>query len=402
MPELLRVKGVHAKTCLVEHLVEKRVRTLEYLRLLHTREDVLWMNTIRLGKTDICSYFGVDRTVSDPRGTQQQASKIVIKHVRTESMGSAAASSHHVAGCSFGASPPPLAGLQAPDTTVSFQTGSFHTSTTASPGWLDEYLPIFFALGTGLSDLLLVPLSGSSFVDSVFQLLLELDVIFASGSAARVLAGRALKNHRWARAQSAQRQGGVDNTGGSGSSGSAAPSSPADDIIVSAKPHLIDEHLLSLAPSPPSYDLLVPSLCTTLVFVYRRMCDFDATEDTDTVKQILHVDRRLKKLVIGNLSKELQKLAKARMVQQALVLTDHILGAFSQADDTLVTALMNSAPQQDSTGSPRAEDDEDERSPVATAPSPREAFAASVRASARPGQIHRDPFWSQVTDDEED
>lgn len=388
MPEALRVKGVSAKTGLIEHLVEKRVRTLEYYRLLHTREDVLWMNTIRLGKSDICSYFGVDPSVSDPRGTQQRASRIRIRHVRTESMGSTA-TSHNNAGDMF----------MTPDTTVHLhRTGM---ATTVAQSWLDDNLPVLFAVGAALAELLLVPLSGIDFVDAVYQVFLESDVVFASGSTARVLAGRTLKNHRWARAQAAQRLAAAE--------GSPTGAYANDDAVISAKPHFIDEVLLSLVPSPPSYDLLVPSLCSTLIFVYRRMCDFDATEDTDCVKQILLVDRRIKRLVIGNLSKELQRLAKVRMVQQALVLTDHILGAFSQADDTLVTALMTSRPQEDAAASPTKPvgDDDSGAQPLGAqheAPtSPRDAFSASLtqrREAGRSGSAHADPFW-QVTDDDD-
>lgn len=401
MPEAIRVKGVSAKTSLIEHLVEKRVRTLDYYRLLHTREDVLWMNTVRLGKTDICSYFGVDRSVSDPRGTQQKASKIVIRHTRTESASSAATSAYAAGG--GGAAASSSEHFMTPDTTVHLRHSDM--AINAAPTWVEDNLPQLFALGTALADLLLVPLSGSDFVDAVYQVFLELDVQFATGSTARVLAGRALKNHRWSRAQAAQRL--------AASEGSPTGAYASDDTVISAKPHFIDEALMSLAPSPPSYDLVIPSLCTTLVFVYRRMCDFDATEDTETVKQILVVDRRIKRLVIGNLSKELQKLAKVRMVQQALVLTDHILGAFSQADDSLVTALMTSRPQDDdttATASPttRGNFEEDERGQQigregrpTTPPSPRDAFAVphSQRRGGA-GGAHADPFW-QVTDDDD-
>jgi hypothetical protein len=392
MPEALRVKGVSAKTGLIEHLVEKRVRTLEYYRLLHTREDVLWMNTVRLGKSDICSYFGVDPSVSDPRGTQQKASRIRIRHVRTESMGSAATSNANHAASSVGDM------HMTPDTTIHLERTGM--ATTVAQSWLDENLPALFAAGSALAELLLVPLSGGDFVDAVYQVFLELDVVFASGSTARVLAGRTLKNHRWARAQAAQRLAAAE--------GNPNAASSPDEAVVSAKPHYLDEVLMSLTPSPPSYDLLIPSLCSTLIFVYRRMCDFDATEDTDCVKQILVVDRRIKRLVIGNLSKELQKLAKVRMVQQALVLTDHILGAFSQADDSLVAALMTSRPQEDATASPiKAGEDEDSAQSLGghgEAPtSPRDAFSASLtqrREASRGGSSHADPFW-QVTDDDD-
>lgn len=334
--------------------MEKRVRTLEYLRTLHSREDILWLNTIRLGRSDIAEYFGMDRSVADPTAKVAKAKKVVIRHVRTESTCSGSAASGAMGNSSFtnleggsGGASEAVSASADTVTTVPLRTID-GLQRTASAAWLDEYLPKYYTFGVALSELLLVPMSGPEFVDAVFQIFLEMDVHFASGTTARVLAGRALKNHRWARAQALQVSATDADKTDSGSSSIAA--------VVSAKPHFLNESLLRHAVISPSYDLVVPSLCTTIIFAYRRMCDFDAIEDTTTVQQIILVDKRIKRFFLGNITKELNQLAKMRTLQQAFVLTDHLFGAFSQADDGLVAGLLRgSRSHEEGTSSPSTE-----------------------------------------------
>ena len=70
------------------------------------------------------------------------------------------------------------------------------------------------------------------------------------------------------------------------------------------------------------------------------MCDYDAVENEDVVKLIVLVDRRLKSLFFGAISKELAKLAQGKLLQQAALLSDSIFAAFSNADDSLIDELL--------------------------------------------------------------
>jgi hypothetical protein len=261
-----------------------------------------------------------------------------------------------------------------------------------SEEWLREYLPKFMALAVSLSDLLAVPMSGEDFVNSLYELLLEMDVWFSTGSAARVLAGRTLKNHRWARSQSTGRSGASETaTAATGDRPGGTEVTSSGSSLVSAKPHFLNEYVLSQTIRVPSYDLVVPSLCTTVIFAYRRMCDFDSTEQTENVRLILQTDRRLKKLFFGNLSKEISVLARMRTVQQAYVITDHLFGAFSHADDHLVEELLKARPLVASDG---VEKDEEDASST--------AFSVAHSVSSRHNADPTAGVPEFCTDDEDD
>lgn len=416
MPEQLKVKGSNAKAALVEHLVDKRCRCLEYFRQLHTREDVLWMNTVRLGKSDICEYFHVDSSILDVRRRNTTNPKlssnqprVTIRHTRTES----SQQPHDAASTSAGG---PRSHSRSNSSSMLQSAANTHeviTSTSlplqhidgfskqVSKSWVEEYLPKYFVLGVTLSELLLVPVSGSDFVDAVFQLFLELDVVFASGSTAKAIAGRTLKNHRWARAQRL----GQSNADAATPKDADAVEGPigvgsSPRVVITAKPLYINEQAVQYQAPLPSYDILIPSLCTTVIFAYRRMCDFDAIEDEEAVRQILSIDKKFKRLFFGNLSKEIQKLARLRMLQQALVVTDHVLGAYSQADDNLVAELLrSSASRQRERDDDERKDANNDNSNRTLSEEPQVTSNELLRDSGR--QKHFDASVRDLTDDDD-
>ena len=60
----LRVESAEDKAMLIEYLVDKRIKFFEYLRQMHSSAapdvGVLWMNTIRIRRADLLTYFNVD------------------------------------------------------------------------------------------------------------------------------------------------------------------------------------------------------------------------------------------------------------------------------------------------------------------------------------------------------
>jgi hypothetical protein len=311
------------------------------------------MNTVRMGKTDIGRYFAVEDDVLDPHGRLRASkNKVTIRHQRTASQqGSGGASASAAA----------AAATTTVETNVSVPLRAMDDIVQgASPQWLSENLPKFFTLGLALADLLLIPLGGSEFVDYFYQLILEMDVAYATGSTARVLATRALKNHRALVPSYSDSMDGASAGGGQqdGSAAAAAAASGSSKLCIVSESHLHP-------PFVPSYDTVVPALCTTLVFAYRKMCDYDAVENEDVVKMIVLVDRRIKSLFFGAISKELGKLGQAKLLQQAALLSDSIFAAFSNADASLINELlkmrsesMAAAAVASSTAGKHADDDD--------------------------------------------
>lgn len=53
------------------------------------------------------------------------------------------------------------------------------------------------------------------------------------------------------------------------------------------QPHLCYSHITC------SHDMLIPALCELLIFVYRRMCDYEVMNDTTMVKRIVSCDKKI-------------------------------------------------------------------------------------------------------------
>jgi hypothetical protein len=318
MPDPVKIRDSASRARLVEFLVDKRVKSLEYLRLLHTRDDQLWMNTVRMGKTEIGRYFGVDEDVLDPHGRLRSArNKVVIRHQRT-------ASQQCASPVSFSSAASPVVVETNVSVTLQAVDG---LAQGVGAQWLQDNLPKLFTLGLALADLLLVPLGGLEFIDYLYQLILEMDVAYASGGTARVLATRALRNHR-AALHSDPNAAAADS-----SAQQEAGAAGSSKLCIVSEAHLHPPFL-------PGYDIVVPALCTTLIFAYRKMCDYEAVENEDAVKQVVVIDRRLKSIFFGSISKELGKLARAKVLQQTALLSESIFAAFSNADDSLVNELL--------------------------------------------------------------
>ena len=202
-------------------------------------------------------------------------------------------------------------------------------------------------LSVSLSNLLRLPIGSPDFICATYEMMLEHNHYFAASTASRVLAARALKRDREER-------------------GVAKPAGPP-----------VYRYLLTPRLSfDPSLALVVPPLCSTLIFVYRKMFDFEVTDEGSepAFKRIFWADAWLKACCIGNLSKQLHRLAVCRLSQQWNVLVNSTFAAFTHMEDgTAMPVLAIDVP----TTTEEEEDGKGEGpAPPALLPSPQ--HAASV------------------------
>ena len=299
MPEELVVKDRKTRTKLLEYVVDKRTRTLDYLRTLHTTGDALWMNSVRITTDDLSRYFlcteggvgsQVDVTVS-----------LAQPHSRSPS------------------GTPGSASLPSPSAAVRHVTRT--QGATAPPEWVAQHCKEWLVLGLSLGSLIQYPVGGVDFLTIVHEMLLEFDVHFASNSASRALASRTLKKDR--------EQRGLKHDAG------------IKTILANgAFAYLVLPPIPFSGTDVPSYDVLVSPLCSTLQFVYRKLCDYDIAEDENTFKRLLAVDRRLKHVFFGAISKQLAKLSEVKLAQQRQWISQTLFGAFSHVEGVLLQELM--------------------------------------------------------------
>ena len=259
---------------LLEFLVDKRCRSLDYLRTLHAGE-ALWMNSIYLTPTDLAMYFST-ATAADgmmPPGDSPSSSHA---HVR--------------------------------------QTSTLRVGTTCTKDWLEYHCREWLILGHSLGSLVQLSLSGVEFLDVITELLLELAVHTSTNAASRALASRALKKDRESRGlkhhvgiQTITQLGGYTYL-------------------------CIPQQVAQGSDMIPSYGVVVPPLCSILQFTYRKLCDYDICASESDFKKLLAVDRRLKDIFFGSISKELSKLAQIKLHQQRSWISDNLMAAFSQGE----------------------------------------------------------------------
>lgn len=322
MKKTIKVRGTDERTSLVEFLVDKRVRYLEYLREIHSEEGALWMNTVYLNRAIVCAHFGVDESCLYHGGRAPDETTI---HVRVE---------RETAGASVETMPFVLGDLPV--------AGRAH----AGPEWQGRYLNLYAALGTALSDLLVVPMGGEELIESVYGLLLELEVFFSSGTASKAIAQRNLKSFRQhissalsdtlnvAQSPTEVARSGLPAPNSTAGAADAEGQGPTKYVFFSPL-------LLNYTAAPPSYDTVVPALCSVLLYLYRRLCDYELTASEESVRRILSIDKRIQKCVIERLTKEIQKVARFRTLRETFLLSPKGIMVGAAGDtDTFIADLM--------------------------------------------------------------
>ncbi|PBJ71518.1 hypothetical protein BCY84_16741 [Trypanosoma cruzi cruzi] len=319
MPKAFKVRNEASRIAIVEFLVDKRVRFLEYLCSLH-QDEVLWMGTVRLTRSDVVrSFRGSGNSHGEWGGTTEYRLR------STESI----------------------------DMQTSFASGNEHTEDvvvsvgpvagvpyTVPASWLATRMPCYVCLAMSLADILHIPLSVFDFVDCVYAMLLEMDVRFASGATAKALAQRNLRSHRQQHhfqqhtafsTESMSFFGGEHsnstgntNSGGvmMGAVGGGFFTMGATDVETSVKYLYLNlEHRAYMTPAEVRYEEVIIPLCSLLKLTYRRLGDYDVARNEESVKRILSIDRRLQHMFFSAISKELGKIARGKLLQQTLLLS---------------------------------------------------------------------------------
>ncbi|ORC85012.1 uncharacterized protein TM35_000391860 [Trypanosoma theileri] len=321
-----KVKNDAVRVALIELLVEKRVRFLEYLSELH-RDEVLWMGTVRLTRQDVVKYFSGNNNSGGHRGENNS----VVYRLPTA---------------------PPVT-EEALLTKEEVNTEDIMVKVKSIPGlpqtvgssWLSAHIPCYLCLALSLADILRVELSRRKFIECLYALLLEMDVRFAGGTAAKAIAQLNLRNYRQQQQQmhlveslsslGANNSGNASSTssvsfagGGGGSSSSNNNSSSGAflhgvwDAENQVKYYYLNlEHLAYMKATDVRYEDLFIPLCSHLILAYKRFSDYDMTNSEESAKRVLSIDRRLQQLFFTVISKELEKIARGKLLQQTLLLS---------------------------------------------------------------------------------
>lgn len=268
-----------ARNRLLDFLVSKRAKCLDYLRQLHTTGGCLWLGCVRLTRQDLALYFRCEEGGASGLDPPSAMSAAWL------SAGGGASS--------------PAASTQAAAASPAVVSATIE----ASAAWTAVHGRLWFVLGASLARLLGCPVGGAAFAEALHELLLEWEHFSASGSAARALAARHLRKDREERGL------------------------PRFDDVDGHRPYafLVTEPVLGFEPS---YEALVPALCTTCIFVYRKLCDYEAAERESTFRRVLSADRKLKRGFFGLLSKELSRLAMFKVRRQYRWLDEHLFASF--------------------------------------------------------------------------
>ncbi|KAK7198813.1 hypothetical protein NESM_000846900 [Novymonas esmeraldas] len=307
LKKVLRIKGVEGRTALVEYTVNKRVKYLEYLKELHSEEGALWMNSVHLSLHEIGKYFNIaDACLPPGRDSVSKDGVIHLPAERTTAAGAPSSAGDDVITVSLASAP---AALQQ-------RSGS-------AAEWARYYLPCYAALAVSLAEILLVPIGGEEFVECFYGLLLETEVAYASGAATKALAQRNLRQFRLhvSPGLRALLQSSTD-----ADAHDAAPSTAVDFDVPVKYIFLSDRHLAYTA-APPSYDAVVPALCSVLMFAYRKLCDYELMREEESVRRILSIDKRLERHVFSHVSHELDRIADHKLLREAYILSPGALFA---------------------------------------------------------------------------
>ncbi|KPI85341.1 hypothetical protein ABL78_5596 [Leptomonas seymouri] len=354
LKKALKVKGVEGRTALVEFTVNKRVKFLEYLMELHSEEGALWMNTVHLNLSEIGRYFNVaeaclppDRPEYREAGivrlpAERRAARALSSVGAASSPGSSAGEHSPLPDAAAAVVAPASAGTggSADDSSSDFLLISVANAPAAiqqrsgsASDWARTYLPCYAALAVSLSEVLLIPISGEDFVECFYGLLMELEVAYAGGPATKALAQRNVKSFRQHLSPNLKS---LLEAATAAEVGDAAPFSSAAPAATSTAPADIDALVkylfltpghLEYAAASPSYDAIIPALCSVLMFAYRKLCDYEIMKDEECVRRALSVDKRLERLFFTHITHELDKVARYKLLREAYILSTGALFA---------------------------------------------------------------------------
>lgn len=74
-------------------------------------------------------------------------------------------------------------------------------------------------------------------------------------------------------------------------------------------------------PAFPSYDAILPSLCTILILVYQKFCDCDHLQEVEVIQRVWWIDKKLNKVFFTPLTAELEAAAHDALWREATSLT---------------------------------------------------------------------------------
>lgn len=343
-----KVKTHDGRTDMIEFLVNKRVKFLEFLLDLHSEDGALWMNAIHMNRESIGSYFGIS---SDCLQSAERQTPGIACIPLDCTYDTAAVST---------------------DAYTYVSLDKLPRTNTAASEWQKRLLLLYTAVAMSTADLLQVPISGDEFIESLYDLLLEADVAFASGAASKTLAQHNLRSCRQHMSDA------LSNalSGTSGEDPEASPllsRSPESSTEKHADPSQSKFFFLQTEPhnytaAPPSYDAVLPAFCSVLIIAYRKLCDLELTRQEECVKRIFSIDRRIQKMFIHPVGKALGKAAHLKFVREAYILSTN--GLFSElgaeADEANfindIIAAQVEASAKDSLGETEAKDDKSSES----------------------------------------
>ncbi|CCW62896.1 unnamed protein product [Phytomonas sp. EM1] len=233
---------------------DKRLKLLTYLLELHSEEGALWMNTIRLNRASLARRF----------------------------------------------------------------------TPSQEAGWQPRYLPSFAAFTAGLAGLLSTAGSVQGLLDRVEGLLSELRL---------ALTGRReeenegverddLSSTRLFIATVSSAEGG--GRGGGGRS-DASDSPLTFEVNPIAAPGAFNGSLaasslkvgeLNPAMGTLSYIEIIPELCSTLMMLYKRICDFSLGSEEAELRRVILMDKCIQKMVLKRLMRELQNVARHKLEEE--------------------------------------------------------------------------------------
>ncbi|RNF01209.1 hypothetical protein TraAM80_07147 [Trypanosoma rangeli] len=331
MPKSLKVNNVASRIALVEFLVDKRVRFLEYLSSLH-RGEALWMGTVRLTRADVLHCFR-DHSNRHKEGYTTTTYQLPSAQGTAMSPPSSSSSLLFTNDKCVGdlvVSVGPIPGVP-------------HTVDAA---WLSTRMPCYVCLAMSLADILHIPLSVCEFVDCVYAMLLEMAVRFGSGATARAFARRNLRSYRQRQqlrqhtalttdsasalgaginhstSNSSTSSGGGGLLGAMGSAGGGWFLFGASDADAPVKYLYLNlEHHAYTTPEEVRYEEVIDPLLSLLTLTYRRLRDHGVANNEESVKRVLSIDRRLQDIFFSPISKELGKIARGKLLLQTSLLS---------------------------------------------------------------------------------
>ncbi|GET85440.1 hypothetical protein, conserved [Leishmania tarentolae] len=328
LKKVLKIKGVEGRTALVEFAVNKRVKFLEYLKELHSEEGSLWMNTVHLDIHEIGKYFNIDDAClpTDRDGTSREG--LIQLRAEPEVRTTANATATLTSSSSSVVAEPGAPGNDFINVFIANAPAAIRQRSSSAADWARYYLPCYAALAISLSEILVIPISGDAFVECFYGLLLETEVAYAGGAASKALAQLSLRQFRQHVSPGLKS---FLQTSTDAETPVSTPVSPvaatSSDLDAQIKYVFLSEQHLEYTTAPPSYDAVIPALCSVLMCAYRKLCDYELLRDEECVRRILSIDKRLERLFFAHVNHEVGKIAKQKLLREAYLLSTGALFA---------------------------------------------------------------------------